>query len=255
MIATHYYRFTFILQKAIEMANEVRAFGGALLAALEKQDAEDMAKLRSTHEIALLSLVLDIKSWQLDEARATKTSLNHTKKTFEIRRQFYADNISNDLNDQEKASLLLTETSLGIRIASAAAFLASSVLSLIPEAKIAFVTSLGATYGGENVKGVSEGLGRALGQSTSLLDAASALAKTMGEHTRGHKDWEFQLDSAKSELRQIEQQIAASTLRVSIAQREIDNHNLQIKNACEVDDRLKSKFTQKQLYEPVAQTH
>lgn len=50
-----HYRFTSMLTKAKELTAEVKAFGAALLAALEKRDAEGLARLRAGHEIALLT--------------------------------------------------------------------------------------------------------------------------------------------------------------------------------------------------------
>ena len=44
------YRFQVMLQKAVEFCGEVRALGSALLAALEKQDGEELAMLRAVHE-------------------------------------------------------------------------------------------------------------------------------------------------------------------------------------------------------------
>src|SRR5262249_22262883 len=40
-----YYRFSYLLQKALELCTEVQALGAALLAALEKGDAEALAVL------------------------------------------------------------------------------------------------------------------------------------------------------------------------------------------------------------------
>src|SRR5262249_3674476 len=48
------YRFNVLLQKANEVCNDVKALGGALLAALEKKDAEALALLRQSEEIRLL---------------------------------------------------------------------------------------------------------------------------------------------------------------------------------------------------------
>jgi Neuraminidase-like domain len=48
------YRFTFLLQKAVELCNEVKALGAEMLAALEKRDAERLALLRAGHELSLL---------------------------------------------------------------------------------------------------------------------------------------------------------------------------------------------------------
>ena len=45
------YRFNVLLQKANEVCNDVKALGGALLAALEKKDAEALGLLRQSQEI------------------------------------------------------------------------------------------------------------------------------------------------------------------------------------------------------------
>jgi hypothetical protein len=48
------YRFSVMLQKAGELASEVRNLGAALLSVLEKKDAEGLATLRSGQELQLL---------------------------------------------------------------------------------------------------------------------------------------------------------------------------------------------------------
>ena len=97
------------------MANEVRASGSALLAALEKGDAEHMAQLRSTHEVALLNATRKVRKWQVEEARLTLKGLKQTRETAEIRRKFYENNLEVDLNPSEQNSLDLTSASLFIR--------------------------------------------------------------------------------------------------------------------------------------------
>ena len=49
------------MQKAQDIANDVRALAAALLAAYEKGDAEHLASLRATHERQLLNLALEIR--------------------------------------------------------------------------------------------------------------------------------------------------------------------------------------------------
>ena len=46
-----------MVQKTLEMCNEVKSLGAALLQAMEKKDAEDMALLRSKNGIAVLKAV------------------------------------------------------------------------------------------------------------------------------------------------------------------------------------------------------
>jgi hypothetical protein len=43
------YRFNFLIQKATELAADVRGLGTALLSAYQSGDAEYLASLRSTH--------------------------------------------------------------------------------------------------------------------------------------------------------------------------------------------------------------
>ncbi len=72
------YRFNIIVQKASEICGEVKSLGSALLAALEKKDAEDLVLLRSSQEVALLNLVTQVKQRQVDEAAANIDSLNQS---------------------------------------------------------------------------------------------------------------------------------------------------------------------------------
>src|SRR5260370_39130880 len=59
-----------LIQKAIELASEVRGLGNALLSALEKKDAEHMTVLRQDHEIKLQQLSQDVKFLQWRQGQA-----------------------------------------------------------------------------------------------------------------------------------------------------------------------------------------
>jgi hypothetical protein len=55
-----------LIQKALEVAGEVKAAGAALLAAMEKRDAEELAGLRQAHEVGMARLTRDVRflSWK-----------------------------------------------------------------------------------------------------------------------------------------------------------------------------------------------
>ena len=67
------YRFSYMLQKALEFCGEVRSLGNELLSALEKKDAEGMSLLRSAHEVALLQVVRDVKKKSVEEASESRS--------------------------------------------------------------------------------------------------------------------------------------------------------------------------------------
>lgn len=75
------YRFQVMAAKATELANEVRSLGNALLSALEKKDAEDLALLRSGHEIRILELTERLLKKRLEEVTAQKESLLEARKS------------------------------------------------------------------------------------------------------------------------------------------------------------------------------
>ena len=62
-------------------------------------------------------------------------------------------------------------------------------------------------------------------------------------------EWNFQADTAELELKQIDKQIIAAEIRLAIAEKELENHNLQMEQSKEVDDYMRSKFTNAELYD------
>jgi hypothetical protein len=72
-------RAPLIIQKALEICSEVKTLGNALLSALEKKDAEELALLRQGHEIKILQLVEDVKYLQWKESEAATEALLKTR--------------------------------------------------------------------------------------------------------------------------------------------------------------------------------
>ena len=61
-------RYQFLLQKALEMAQEVKSLGGQILMAQEKKDNETIGVLRARHEVSMLALVEAVRYAQWQEA-------------------------------------------------------------------------------------------------------------------------------------------------------------------------------------------
>ena len=90
------YRFTYLVQKANEFCSDVKALGLALLAALEKKDAEELGRLRASLETNMLELVTAIKERQILDARSNKENLLKVRDTAKFRLQHYLDLLGND---------------------------------------------------------------------------------------------------------------------------------------------------------------
>ena len=246
-VALPNYRFSVMSQKAAELCNEVKSLGGALLSALEKRDAEAMALLRSTHELKVLKAVRTVKEKQLAEATEARTGLDRTKELTTMRRDYYRDIAF--LNQWEKTQLALATEALFLQEMEVGTRNLASFLHLVPNLKTALPSSMGLTYGGENIGNAMNSFGDSLSRISGLLNSRASMAATMGGHQRRFDDWKLQERLANKELEQIEKQIAAADIRKAIAEKELSNHDLQVQNSREVDEFMRSKFTNRELYD------
>jgi hypothetical protein len=72
-------RCLLLIQKALEIAGEVRSLGNALLASIEKGDAEQLALLRQGHEIQFQQMVQNVRFLQWQDAQETTNALLKTR--------------------------------------------------------------------------------------------------------------------------------------------------------------------------------
>jgi hypothetical protein len=210
-----HYRCQVMLQKALELCNDVKTLGGSLLSALEKRDAETLALLRSSHEIALLDAVRVIKESQVDEAKETLESTKKSRELVRLRKKYYGRLLTSSptltvgggegsddagittkplypMNEFELLHLSLSGTSLAVQAGQAATDLAAGILHLIPNTEIGAPTTAGVTYGGSNIAQGIQAFGSSLGVFASMLNAGASLAATMGSYKRRAEEWNFQ---------------------------------------------------------------
>ena len=248
------YRFTFMIQRALEMCNEVKTLGGAMLAALEKRDAEAFALLRSSHERMMLDQVRIIKNSQIDEALRTKEALDESKKVIEARRDHYQKMINNGWNNWEKAWLGLTIGAMALETAGTVLNTMSASVSLIPDVD-AGAAGFGATptvklkFGGKNIANGAGKAAEALKGLASVLQMSAGMTSTIGSYARRAEDWDLQKQLAEKELPQINKQITAADIRHQIAKQDLANQDKQIENAQKEDEYLRNKFTNQELYD------
>jgi hypothetical protein len=247
--ASHY-RFTFLMPKAQELVGEVRSFGGALLAALEKKDAEELGNLRARHESGLLALVRRVREKQLEEAEKVLDGLQKTRTVTLFRRDHYRN--LERVNARESAHLDLLDLALGFQVGSQFADLLASVAHAIPNftAGAAGIASPVATaeYGGTYIANAAQAAGRVLQLLATISSHQASRVNVIAGWDRREEEWDFQADTAEKELAQIDEQIEAQRLRIEMALQELANHERQQKNAEQVEAFLSDKFTSQELY-------
>lgn len=248
-----HYKFSTMLQKANELAGDLRALAGSLLSALEKKDAEELARLRQGHEMALLQAVRNIKQQMIDDAKLVIEGLQKNKELITIRRDYYASR--EFMNAGEITAMTLSAASLISHTAGTIADILAGVMFLIPDFKV------GASgFGGSPHFAVEPPIGTKLGQSATrggnglynlatILDKTASIAATVGGYQRRSDDWENNVHLANKELEQVDKQIASAQVKLAVAEKELDNHDLQISNSKAVDTFMHGKYTNQELYQ------
>lgn len=247
------YRFMVMLQKATELTNEVKGLGAALLAVLEKKDAEALALLKSSQEISLLKAIMALKHKQVDDAQANLDGLNKQKELINIRKNYYQGLVSGGLNTGEQTAVDMNSGSTGMDAAIAAGYSTSGGLKLIPEFTVGAAGFGGSPTthvqtGGHNFGNSAEDAAKTMEAIAKGLEKGASLAGTFGSYARRKDEWKFQVDVANKELEQIDKQIAGAQIKLDMSHTDVQNQQLQIDNAQAVDDYMHNKFTNKDLY-------
>ncbi|SOE87376.1 virulence plasmid A protein [Burkholderia sp. YR290] len=247
------YRFNVMVQKTVELCNEVKALGSALLLAMEKKDAEDMALLRSGNGIAVLKAMLLVKQQQVEEATHNLEGLQQQQALVQTRIDYYQGLVNNGLNSWETTSLGLTQAAIAGDTAAVQIEYLGNVLGLIPDFDVGaegFGGSPTATvkFGGTQLGGATRAIAAAIRGTAGVAHSQAGVAATQATYARRAQEWQFQLSLANAEMQQVTKQILAATVRQSIANQEVTNQQLQIDNAQAEDDFMHSKFTNTDLY-------
>jgi hypothetical protein len=273
------YRFYFLLQKALEVCNELKALGGAFLSAKEKGDGEALGRLRAGHESAIQNLVMEVRKQQVDEAQKALDALQQSRVGPVNRMQHYIQLIGEDLNkvpsdttdfegltdtieppvdesglklvsyekqEMDKASAA-NDWQSGIGVVETLA----SILHAIPAIGI-YATPIGvgvkAEWGGSNLGNATQAIARGLRIYTDRLSFDSTNAGRKAGFLRQLQDRVLQANTAGYEIKNIDKQILTQSIRINIANQEITNQQKQIDNAKEVEDFLRNKYTNQELY-------
>jgi hypothetical protein len=242
------YRFLVLVQKAQELANEVRGFGAALLAAYEKGDAEYLSTMRVAHERQLLNLALDIRKNQWREADWQVQALRKTKEIAQIRLRYYRNLIDTGLIAEEAQYDPLISSSNATKSVGNIAVAVGQILNLIPDPHVGFPCNFVKLPIGEKLSSIFSGSGTIAITVADILSTLGSLGLTEAGWNRREEEWQHQVDVLTIEIEQIERQILAAERRRDMAQRELNNHQRQLENTAEVHDYLRDKFTSHALY-------
>ena len=273
------YRFYYLLQKALELCNELKSLGSVMLSAIEKQDNEKIALIHARHENSLNNLVMEIKKQQVEEATKSLESLEQNRKSSEHRMKYYLQLIGEDTGKVPDLDVdfneipnpietPLTESGLKlskyemeetvkagqahekqreVNISEALA----AIYHALPEL-VAAASPLGVggqvIFGGSHSGSAANARSKIIEIEAGNLSYESSNSGRKGSFQRALQERITQANAAGLEIKQIDKQITAQQIRIAIANQEIANQQKMIDNAEEIEEFLKNKYSNEELY-------
>lgn len=237
-----YYRFSSVLQLAKSTTGDVIQFGKSLLSALEKKDAGKLNLLQNQHQLVLLEQTTGTKQAQIDSIEQTVHSLEYSLKGAQDRYEHYTKLIDKGLSTLEESEFLLSDASISTS-AMGAGFKGASI------GGYGSPTVFGLSNGGMNIGRTIEMGGHIANTTAKILKENAAIVKTSASQERREHEWKFQQKLAKNDKEKITYEIESSKYKLQEAKEQISTHEKNIKQLQEVQQILKSRFTNEQLYQ------
>jgi hypothetical protein len=245
------YRFTFMAERAVELARDVQALGAALLAALERKDGEELTLLRAGHERDLLRAVEEVKKQAVREAELAKEGFEKAKEQADLRQRFYSGR--EFISAGETAQLVLDGVALIPELLAMGLHLGGAMANLVPNFSVGIAgfggsPNVSMSFGGSNIAGALGSGAAASSTLAGMLHNIANMVGTVAGYERRQEEWDHHAELAKLESLQMQAQIDAADVRILMAERELRNHELQIDHSVAVYDFLRTRFTSRELY-------
>lgn len=238
------YRFAYLISVARSITDQVARLGAGLLNALERKDAEAMARLQLSNEAQLLSLGTQIKEQTIVQAQDQIEGLIQARAGAEARQTHFSALIAAGLLPTEVAQQVTLGFAGGFQIASSVLGAAAAVSAAFPQVGSPFAM----TYGGQQLGASLQNLAGWSAATATALQTATQILSIESAHSRRKEDWELQDQLAGFDIAQFDAQIAAAEVQLEIAQRDLQIHTTQIAINQALQDFQKTKFTNESLY-------
>ncbi len=246
------YRFATMIRQAKELCASVQSLGTQLLSALEKSDAEQLARIRSSADITLQNAIEDIRNSEIDAANQQIDALDKAKQSYSDRYAFYNNRAL--MNDWEATALILQAASLIPQAIAIALDTAATVSYVIPDLQFG-ASGFGGTpmmtvkIGGQNV-GQSSSSGATVAKIiAATIQTMAQTATALGQYTQRQDAWGLEAQTATDELARLDSEIKMANYRLDAAKKSLKAQVDTVNQSTDVDAFLHSKFTNQELYD------
>lgn len=273
------YRFYYLLQKALELCAELKSMGSAFLSAKEKGDSEALSQLRAKHESTMQNLLMEVEKQQLESATKSLEALQQSRKEPVYRLQHYLKLVGEDLGkvpddntdfgelpnqieqpiDESGLKLIQYEKEEMDKASEAADWQTgigvvetlAGIFHALPNMTLAgHPLGVGGDvqWGFPHLGNAHSAVARGLKIYADHLSYKSSSAARKTGFLRQLQDRVQQANVAGYQIKNIDNQALTQKIQIDIANQRITNQQKNIDNSQEVEEFLRNKYTNQELY-------
>lgn len=257
-----FHRFERMLAFAKEVVSEVQRLGGQLLSALEKGDAERLARIRAEYEARVSDATMEVRKAQEVEASRAQKRAFEAKEAAVVRRNYFDRLLAEDPTDGDegrgeaaKAELAATEMLEGTRTIQSSKTKMDELTAqagILPSFSVGFAGISSPTgsvsLGGQQLAAISATVAAVQAGAIAVAQSSASLAQQEAVRIRRREEWAYQRDLAGADADTLTVQISELGARMEVVARELELQEELIAQALEIGSYYRSKFTNEELY-------
>ncbi len=227
------YRYSALISRGKELAQLAGQVEGAMLAAIEKGDAERYNVLRAKQDLGLARASVQLQDLRVRQADGEITLANLQQERAQLQVDHYRRLLSEGLSDLELTSISMMET-------VAVLYDFAAILSAIPNIIAGLANGVIIDWSGT------------VANAAQAEQVRSSIVSTFASFERRAQEWEFQQSVATQDVRIGAQQVALAEQLAGVTRQERLIAQTQTQYADATLEFLSSKFTNAELYDWMA---
>jgi hypothetical protein len=245
-----HHEFSVMFEKALRMADDVRAFAQRFEALLERSETEHLAQMRIEQEADWLKNYLrrELVQTQVMHVK-TREAIEKTRAATQARLDFYQEQLDRGLIEDEKSHRDLMGAGRMFEGMAQGVETQASIVAMIPDVS----TTGGSSFGGTHLAAGFRAVAGFFHSESGQANYEAAVAALNAQWERRRDEWTLQKSLAALDLQKIDADLLAARIQEDVDALRIENHDKTTANTQAVLDFYQQRFFNSEQYSLIAE--
>ena len=252
LAAVPYFEFSVIFEKAIRLAEDVKAFEQRHSSLIERSEAEGVAEMRLEQESQWLKDYLRRELMEsCKQQTALREAIESSRTAIQARIDYYDELISAGLLEDEKLQRSAMTEATEFQLMAQAAEVHASIVSLIPEVH-AQGTASGTSFGGQELAAADRAFAGGFHAFSAVSSWKSSVAALNAQWQRRSREWTYLRTQASLDFKRSDRDLFAAQSSENMANLKLENSDKTAANTQAVLDFCRSRFLSAEKFQATA---